>query len=139
MTITLHRLTPDTAHILDNVAEDVFDQPLRPEWIAAYLRSEGHFMVLALDGDLVVGQVAAAVHRHPSRDDELYVDEVGTATSHLRRGIATAMMAEMFAWGRELGCVDAWLGTETENVEANGLYGKIGGRREHMVYFEFTL
>ncbi len=137
--ITLHRLTPETAHVLDTVAADVFDQPLRPDWIAAYLRSEGHVMVLALDGDLVVGQVAAVVHRHPSRPDELYVDEVGTATSHLRRGIATAMMAEMFAWGRELGCIDAWLGTETDNLEANGLYRKIGGRLEHMVYYEFDL
>ena len=60
-------------------------------------------------------------------------------TSYLRRGIATAMMAEMFAWGRELGCEEAWLGTETDNVEANGLYRKIGGRLEHMVNYEFTL
>ncbi len=45
----------------------------------------------------------------------------------------------MFAWGRDLGCREAWLGTELDNLEANGLYAKVGGKGEKMVYYEFEL
>ena len=62
------------------------------------------------------------IHRHPDKATELYVDEVGTASTHLRQGIARAMMDEMFAWGRELGCTEAWLGTELDNDRGQGLY-----------------
>jgi ribosomal protein S18 acetylase RimI-like enzyme len=46
----------------------------------------------------------------------------------------------MFAWGRELGCEDAWLGTELDNIEAKALYEKLKrGPGEKMVYYEFEL
>jgi aminoglycoside 6'-N-acetyltransferase I len=96
-------------------------------------------MVLALDGHLVVGQCAGVLHHHPDKVSELYVDEVGTATSHLRQGIATAMLAELFAWGRELGCAEAWLGTELDNDAANGLYRRFGGAKDTIKYYQFKL
>lgn len=139
MPITLKRLAACDEAVFNSVDPDVFDEPIHPERMRAYLRQPGHLMVLALDGDLVVGQCAAVIHHHPDKATELYIDEVGTATSHLRQGIATAMMAEMFAWARELGCKEAWLGTELDNVEANGLYRKLGGKAEHMHYYEFKL
>lgn len=96
-------------------------------------------MILAFDDGLVVGQCAAVMHRHPDKVTELYIDEVGTAGTHLRQGIATRMVEAMFDWGRELGCREAWLGTELDNLEANGLYRKLGGKAEHMHYYEFKL
>jgi aminoglycoside 6'-N-acetyltransferase I len=140
MAFTLRRMGPGDEAIFEAIAPGVFDERIDPGRMHAYLRAPGHLLVLALEGAAVVGQCAAVVHRHPDKPDELYIDEVGTASSHLRRGIATAMMREMFAWGRELGCVDAWLGTELDNVEANGLYEKIRqGPGEKMIYFEFEL
>ncbi len=122
-----------------SIAPGVFDEPIHSERLAAYLREPGHLMILAFDEGQVVGQCAAVIHRHPDKATELYIDEVGTASTHLRRGIATAMVEAMLAWGRELGCEDAWLGTELDNVEANGLYRKLGGKGEPMVYYEFEL
>jgi aminoglycoside 6'-N-acetyltransferase I len=140
MAVTLKRMSPGDEAVFDNVDADVFDEPIHPARMRTYLSAPGHLMVLALDGDLVVGQCAAVVHHHPDKPDELYIDEVGTASTHRRQGIAKAMMAELFAWGRELGCVDSWLGTETDNVEANGLYTGIRGKPgEIMVYYEFDL
>src|SRR3569623_1487241 len=122
MPFQLKRLSSRDAAVLGRIAPDVFDEPVEPTRLAAYLRAEGHMMVLALEGDLVVGQCAGVIHRHPDKATELYVDEVGTASTHRRQGIARAMLDEMFRWGRELGCEEAWLGTELDNDPANALY-----------------
>ena len=75
----------------------------------------------------------------PDKVTELYVDEVGVATSHLRQGIATAMLTELFTWAREHGCEEAWLGTERDNTAANGLYRRFGGAEDTIKYYEFKL
>jgi ribosomal protein S18 acetylase RimI-like enzyme len=140
MGFSLKRVGPGDEALFGRIAPDVFDEPIHPERMRTYLRTPGHLMVLALEEGVVVGQCAAVVHKHPDKPDELYIDEVGTASTHLRRGIATAMMREMFAWGRELGCENGWLGTELDNVEAKALYEKLRrGPGEKMVYYEFDL
>ena len=139
MSIQLKRMQPGDELDFSEIAPDVFDEPIHPERLEAYLLEPGHLMLLAFDNGVVVGQCAAVIHRHPDKPTELYVDEVGTASTHLRQGIATRMVEAMFAWGRELGCREAWLGTELDNIEANGLYIKVGGKREKMVYYEFEL
>ena len=139
MSITCRRVGPDDAALLARIADDVFDEPVRPDRLAAYLAAPGHLMVLAFDGDLVVGQCAGVVHHHPDKVSELYIDEVGTASAYLRQGIATSMLAELFAWGRELGCVEAWLGTELDNYAANGLYRRFEGEEDTIKYYEFKL
>lgn len=47
------------------VSPGVFDAPVDPARLRAYLDEPSHFMVLALLGELVLGQTAAAVHLHP--------------------------------------------------------------------------
>ncbi|RYE47105.1 MAG: GNAT family N-acetyltransferase [Hyphomicrobiales bacterium] len=139
MAIQLKRMQPGDELDFTEIAPDVFDEPIHPERLEAYLLEPGHLMLLAFDNGVVVGQCAAVIHRHPDKVTELYIDEVGTASTHLRQGIATRMVEAMFAWGRELGCREAWLGTELDNLEANGLYIKVGGKGEKMVYYEFEL
>ena len=70
----------------------------------------------------IVGQVAAVVHRHPDKPTELYIDEVGVADGYRRRGIARRMLATMLAHGKAIGCEEAWVGTEPDNLPARGLY-----------------
>ena len=139
MTIRLQRVQRGDEDIFGNIAPEVFDEPINPDRLRIYLADPNHLMILALDGELVAGQCAAVIHHHPDKATELYVDEVGVATTHLRQGIATAMVEAMFEWGRERGCKEAWLGTELDNLEANGLYRKVGGKAEHMHYYEFKL
>ena len=122
MPFTLRRLTAGDEPAFTRIAPEVFDEPVDPGRLRVYLRAPGHMMVLALERDLVVGQCAGVLHRHPEKPTELYVDEVGTASTHRRQGIARAMLDELFAWGRELGCEEAWLGTELDNDAANALY-----------------
>jgi aminoglycoside 6'-N-acetyltransferase I len=140
MGITVRRMQAGDEAAFYNIAPDVFDEPIHAGRLEHYLREPGHLMVLAFDGDLIVGQCAGVLHRHPDKPTELYVDEVGTASTLLRQGIATLMMAELFAWGRELGCEEAWLGTEVDNEPAKALYRRHSPvEDETMQYFLFRL
>jgi aminoglycoside 6'-N-acetyltransferase I len=136
----LKRLSTCDEAIFARIAPDVFDEPVDAARLTAYLATAGHLMVLALEGDVVVGQCAGVVHRHPDKPTELYVDEVGTASTHRRQGIARAMLGELFRWGRELGCEEAWLGTELDNDAANALYrGHRPVEDEAIQYYLFDL
>ena len=122
MKMEIRRLFPGDDALVMQVADDVFDEPVRPDRLAAYLREPGHFMIVALADGLVVGQCAAVVHRHPDKVSELYIDEVGVSPAFRRQGIARKMLDAMFAIGREHGCGEAWVGTEPDNVAARALY-----------------
>ncbi|HVX80214.1 MAG TPA: GNAT family N-acetyltransferase [Devosiaceae bacterium] len=140
MAVTLHRLRPGEEAILARVAPEVFDEAVDRDRLARYFAAPGHLMLLAREGDLVVGQCAAVVHHHPDKPTELYVDELGTASTHRRRGIGRALLAAMFEWGRELGCEEAWLGTELDNEPANRLYrGFAPAADEPMQLYAFRL
>ena len=136
------RLSPDNAGLLDRIAEDVFDEPVRPDRLAAYLADPGHIMLVAVSDGIVIGQCAAIVHRHPDKVTELYIDEVGVTPAVQRKGIARAMVERMLAIGNELGCGEAWVGTEPDNLPARGLYERLevkGGQAETFVMYVYRL
>jgi ribosomal protein S18 acetylase RimI-like enzyme len=139
MQIAITRLTADDAALLDRVADDVFDEPIDPRRLAAYLAEPNHLMIVALADGNVVGQCAAVIHRHPDKVTELYIDEVGVAPAWQRRGIARQMLDAMFALGKSLGCEEAWVGTEPDNVAARGLYETRGVTAEPFVMYVFKL
>ena len=140
MPFTLKRMQPGDEPVFDNIAPDVFDEPIDAGRMHDYLRTPGHIMVLALEGDLVVGQCAGVIHKHPDKTTELYIDEVGTASTHRRLGIARLMMDELFEWGRERDCKEAWLGTETDNEPAKALYRRYRPTEDETIqYFLFDL
>lgn len=122
MKMEIIRLEAGDDALVMKVAEDVFDEPVRPDRLAAYLAEPGHFMIVALADGVVVGQCAAVIHRHPDKVSELYVDEVGVSPAFQRQGIARKMLDAMLAIGREHGCEEAWVGTEPDNVAARALY-----------------
>ena len=129
------RLSPDNAELLHRLADDVFDEPVRADRLAAYLAEPGHLMLVALSGGIVVGQCAAVLHRHPDKVTELYIDEVGVTPAFRRKGIGRAMVERMLAIGKELGCGEAWVGTEPDNLPARGLYESLDLTRDETEAF----
>jgi ribosomal protein S18 acetylase RimI-like enzyme len=123
MTIDIRRLGPADAASFDRVAEGVFDHAIDRDRVADYLATPGHYLIAAFADGEMVGQLAAVLHRHPDRrPTELYIDEVGVAPPFQRQGIAARLLDEAFALGREVGCAEAWLGTEPDNLPAQMLY-----------------
>lgn len=138
--ITIQLLSLDDVALLDNVHPDVFDEPIHAQRLGAYLADPAtHLMVAVCDG-LVIAQVAAVIHRHPDKPTELYIDEVGVAEPWQRQGLAREMLRRMFDHGRALGCEEAWVGTEMENVPARRLYeGFKGEPAETIVMYVYDL
>ncbi|TPM30159.1 GNAT family N-acetyltransferase [Mesorhizobium sp. B2-3-4] len=122
MNVNIRRLYPGDDALVMRIAPDVFDEPVRPDRLAAYLAAPGHFMVVAFADGLVVGQCAAVIHRHPDKVSELYIDEVGVSPAFQRQGIARKMLDAMFEIGKQNGCEEAWVGTEPDNGPARALY-----------------
>ena len=137
--LAIRQVKSSDAALFDRVAADVFDVAVDRQRLAAYLASPGHLMLVALLDGTVVAQVAAVVHRHPDKPTELYIDEVGVTPALQRRGIARTMLAEMLALGKALGCEEAWVGTESDNAAARGLYESHGVPAEPFVMYVLKL
>ena len=140
MTVEIRTVQPGDEALFARIADEVFDHPIDPTVLAQYLATPGHHLVVALADGQIVGQVSAVVHGHPDqRPIDLYVDEVGVSPAYQRRKIATAMLEEMFALGRRLGCVEAWLATEPDNAPARALYTPMAAPVEDVVMYAFKL
>ncbi|HEX8319306.1 GNAT family N-acetyltransferase [Longimicrobium sp.] len=137
--IELRLLGPGDAGVLARVADDVFDDAVDPRWTAEFLADRRHHMIVALDEGVVVGMISAVDYVHPDKAPQLWINEVGVAPSHQRRGIARRLMDAMLQHGRAIGCTDAWLGTEETNVAARGLYESAGSRPEPFILYAFPL
>ena len=130
---------PGDQSILDRVAGEVFDEPIDPARRAAYLTAPGHYMFVAIKDGEVVGQAAGVIYRHPDKPSELFIDEVGVAPAFQRQGIARRLLEAILALGKELGCAEAWVGTETDNFAARRLYESFGVKAETFVLYTYDL
>jgi ribosomal protein S18 acetylase RimI-like enzyme len=139
VTLEIRLLGPDDGHLLQRVADGVFDGPVEQRWLREFLGDARHHMTVALDRGLVVGMVSAVDYVHPDKAPQLWINEVGVAPSHRRRGIARLLLDAMLAHGRALGCTEAWLGTEETNLPARRLYESAGGAAEPFTLYSFAL
>ena len=137
--LTIHMLGPADTALLDNVAPGVFDNAIDQRWTAEFLADPRHHMAVAIDDGQVVGMASAAHYVHPDKPPELWINEVGVAPSHQRKGIGQQLIRALFVRGRELGCTEAWLGAEEDNTAARRLYAAVGGNEQPMVYMTFEL
>ncbi|TCA35203.1 GNAT family N-acetyltransferase [Rhizobium leguminosarum bv. viciae] len=137
--ITTCRLTRDTVGLLENIAEEVFDQELNAQRLATYLKSSGHLMIIAVCEKQVIGQIAAFVHSHPDRASDVYIDNLGVAPPFQRRGVARRLLDEVLAWGKTLDCDQAWIVTDSGNNAARALYEGRGAAAEPIVMFSYKL
>jgi hypothetical protein len=60
-------LGPNDASVLNNVAEDVFDDAIVESSARVFLADPRHRLVVAMDKELVVGFVSAVVYVHPDK------------------------------------------------------------------------
>ena len=124
--------------MLNVVAPDVFDHEVRPGYLRAFLDDPHSHLAIATDDDVVVGMASGLVYGHPDKPLQLFVNEVGVAPSHRRRGLGRALVRCLLERGREVGCSEAWVVTEEGNAVARGLYRAAGGREDDDLAVVYT-
>lgn len=134
-TITLRRLGPDDFDVLVAVPAGLFDLAMDPEQCRAFLADPLHEIVLAFDGPLAVGMATGTVLLHPDKPPSMFINEVGTRDAYLRRGIGGRVTRALIDIARDRGCKGVWLGTETDNHAALGLYRSLKGEELPGVFF----
>lgn len=125
--IAVRCLAPTEAAVLRHVAPDVFDHDVRADYLGAFFDDPHSLLAVAIDDGVVVGMASGVVYGHPDKPLQLFVNEVGVAPTHQRRGLARGLIRCLLARGRELGCAEAWVATEEENAAARALYAATGG------------
>ena len=134
-------LGPGDASVLDNVAPSVFDNAIDPRWTAEFLSDPRHHLAVAIDEGRVVGMASAVHYVHPDKAPQLFINEIAVAPPYQRQGIGRRLMERLLNRGRELGCREAWVGTERSNTAARRLYSAAGGveEPEDFVIVQFDL
>lgn len=129
------------AAVLDRVDDDVFDHPVQPALVAAFLTNPANLLAVALAAGVVVGMASGIAYVHPDKPLQLFVNEVGVSGLFHRRGVGARLVRALLEHGRDLGCTEAWVATEDDNRAARALYESVGGveQAERAVVFEFAL
>jgi ribosomal protein S18 acetylase RimI-like enzyme len=121
-------LSSTDSHYLNNVADDVFDDPIVEAAAQEFLNDPRHRLVVALDHNVVVGFVSAVIYLHPDKPaPELWINEIGVAPANQRQGIGKRLLQAMLEEARQYGCAEAWVLTERTNAAAMAMYTSVGG------------
>lgn len=114
--------------VLGTIGPDVFDSVLDVGATSEFLRDPRHHIVVAIDGGVVVAFASAVHYVHPDKPlPELWINEVGVASTHRGRGVGKAILQKLLDHARDLGCAEAWVLTDRTNQEASRLYASRGG------------
>jgi ribosomal protein S18 acetylase RimI-like enzyme len=148
MTPRVKILQPGDDHVLMNVAEGLFDQPVDAKLTKEFLEDPRHHIAVAIDDGVVVAFASGVHYVHPDKPPELWVNEVSVASTHQRRGLAKAVLRALLETGKSHNCTAAWVLTHRGNPAAIALYSSVGGIegaeggldiRDDVVGFSFAL
>jgi aminoglycoside 6'-N-acetyltransferase I len=141
VSVEIRMLGPDDERVLARLPACVFDHEIDPALSAEFLRDPRHHLAAALEDGTVVGFASGVHYVHPDKPAELWVNEVGVAPTHQRRGLGRQLLQALFARARDLGCREAWVLTSPANGAAIRLYESAGGSdmADPPVMFTFRL
>jgi aminoglycoside 3-N-acetyltransferase I len=146
--IMIQHLTPSDVPLLESLCTlfgEAFDDAdtytgARPD--PAYLRGllarDSFVALVALDGDRVVGGLAAyELHKFEQQRSEFYIYDLAVAESHRRRGIATALIGALQAIAAQRGAWVIYVQADYGDDPAIALYTKLGVR-EDVMHFDIA-
>ena len=135
---TVRVLGAHEASVLANVAPEAFDNPINPEWCAEFFADPRHHLVVALDGDLVVGMASGVHYLHPDKAPQLFINEVAVASTHAGQGLGRKLVTTLVEHGRTVGANEAWVLTSPTNEAAKRMYRAAGAISAEELSVMFT-
>jgi len=108
-------------------------------WVAERLASEDFIALVALDGEAVVGGLAAYVLRKFERErSEVYIYDLAVDATHRRRGIATGLIRETVTIAGSVGAYVVFVQADRGDSPAEALYDGLG-EREEVLHFDIAV
>lgn len=137
--VLIRILRPSDHAVLERVAPDVFDARVDATFLAEFLADPRHHLAVATAPDgLVVGMASGVHYVHPDKAPQMFINEVGVSAAFEGRGIGKRLLAALLHRAAELGCTEAWTATEPDNLRAQGLYSRAGGRKDPTPFVMYT-
>ena len=146
VTFTVRQLAPtdlsDFGALL-SVFGEAFEDPATyddarpsPDYLARLL-AQDHFIALgAFDGEEVIAGLAAYVlDKFEQQRSEIYIYDLAVAEQHRRKGVATALVAELQRIAAEHGAYVIFVQADHGDDPAIALYTKLGVR-EDVLHFD---
>lgn len=137
--VEVRLLGPSEAQVLRTIADDVFDGPLRTPLTQEFLTDLRHHLAVALCAGEVVGFASGVHYVHPDKAPELWINEVGVTPAMQGGGIGRALLDCLREQAVALGCREAWVLADADNVGARRFYEALGGEASPAVMYSFTL
>ena len=105
------------------------------EQLTALLHSPCHgFFVAAVDNE-VVGFALGSLHRAEAGHTECWLDDLGVGLRWRRRGIAKALVSQIFLWGTAKNASYYLLESGVRNESAHALFESLGFRPLSTVFW----
>ena len=141
MTFTIRQFGPEDLpafHALLSLFGEAFDEPAtyndaRPsaDYLARLLARDHFIALAAFDGEEVVGGLAAYfLDKFEQERSEIYIYDLAVAQPHRRRGLATALIAELQRIASERGSWVIFVQADPGDDPAIALYTKLGVRED---------
>lgn len=145
-TIQLAPSDTDLAHRLLDVFSEAFEDPDTydrarpgPEYLRRLLGSETFIALAAVQGDEVVGGLAAyELHKIEQERSEIYIYDLAVRASHRRLGVATALIHHLQALARQRGAWVVYVQADYGDDPAVALYTKLG-TCEDVMHFDLPV
>jgi GNAT superfamily N-acetyltransferase len=105
------------------------------EWDAEqgrrFLQNPDNLFLLARWTGFPCGFLTAhRLQRFDRRQAEVLLYEIGVDEGFLRRGVGTALIAEVRRWAKAVGADEVWVLTDAGNAAAMALYASTGGQED---------
>ena len=111
-------------------AAHLFDDAVRAEAVRRFLDEPGHHLLLAREGEAVVGFVSGIETTHPDKGTEMFLYELAVDPPARRHGIGAALVEALRDVARDLGCYGMWVLVDDDNDVALATYTRAGGVEE---------
>ncbi len=125
MSFDIQLLNSENIPLLERIGPEVFDNAIDMQQLQAFINDDRHIMFIAMDDDTVVGMASAVEYFHPDKQPQLWINEVGVASTHRNLGIGRNLVTELLNIAEDRGCVFAWLGTDTDNMAAQACFESV--------------
>jgi aminoglycoside 3-N-acetyltransferase I len=105
-------------------------------YIDELLASDTFIAVVAVDGDAVIGGIAAyELRKFEQKRSEIYIYDLAVDGRHRRQGIATALIEKLRDIARKRYAYVIFVQADPPDEPAVGLYSKLGSR-EDVLHFD---